>query len=172
MVPQLTPARTHTDSPLMHQPLSAPLRPSPAMNYLHSIYMSKGLIKNDDLLFTLSVFMTEPIRFMQLYEWRSMNEMEVCALGSFWKSIGDAMGIDYSEMERHGKWKDGIDFYEDIYKWSKERAIREMVPARSNNALAEATIPILLWYVPGFLMTAAREVLYTLMGDRMRDAFL
>jgi len=79
------------------------------MNHLHAPYIAAGRISNDDLLYTLSVCITEPIRFINLYEWRRLNELEMCALGVFWKSLGDAMRIEYrgflardSWVRRHG----------------------------------------------------------------------
>ncbi|KAE9987389.1 hypothetical protein EG327_003835 [Venturia inaequalis] len=50
------------------------------MNYLHSLYQKKNLISNDDMLYTLSLFATEPCRWVNRYEWRQMTEMETCAM--------------------------------------------------------------------------------------------
>jgi len=51
------------------------------MNYIHGRYAKK--ISNDDLLFTLSVFITEPIDFVAKYEWREMTDTEKNALATF-----------------------------------------------------------------------------------------
>jgi hypothetical protein len=49
------------------------------MNYIHSKYQKAGKISQDDLLYTLSVFVTEPITWVGKYEWRSMTENgEMC----------------------------------------------------------------------------------------------
>src|SRR5687767_7475550 len=69
------------------------------MNYLHGPYLKSGKITNDDLLYTLSVFITEPISWINRFEWRQVTDLEICALGTFWKSIGDAMSIDYSDLK-------------------------------------------------------------------------
>ncbi len=61
------------------------------MNYIHSGYQRAGKISNEDLLYTLSVFITEPISWIAKYEWRELTDMEICAIGTFWKSIGDSM---------------------------------------------------------------------------------
>jgi len=50
------------------------------MNYIHSMYQKSGLISNDDLLYTLSLFAVEPERWINRFEWRSLTEMELCAL--------------------------------------------------------------------------------------------
>lgn len=91
------------------------------MNYIHSIYQKSGKISIDDLLYTLSVFITEPITWVEKYEWRPMTEMEVCAIATFWKSIGDAMGIEYVDRLARAEWADGLDFYEDIKNWALVR---------------------------------------------------
>lgn len=145
------------------------------MNFLHNVYASKGLISNSDFLYVLSVFITEPIRFMALYEWRPLNEMEVCALGVFWRSMGDAMGMDFGApggLSRAGQWKDGIDFVDDISTWAKAYEIEHMKPARSNRGPAGELVPMLIYYVPRPLKGFATEVVYTLMGERVREAFM
>jgi hypothetical protein len=49
------------------------------MNYLHGRYQKAGKISNDDMLFTLSLFVTEVERWARLYEWRQLTLMEICA---------------------------------------------------------------------------------------------
>jgi len=43
------------------------------MNWLHSRYD----ISNDDMLYTLSVFVTCPQRWLERFEWRELTELEV-----------------------------------------------------------------------------------------------
>jgi hypothetical protein len=43
------------------------------MNWLHSRYD----IANDDMLYTLSVFVTCPQRWLERFEWRGLTELEV-----------------------------------------------------------------------------------------------
>lgn len=49
------------------------------MNYLHSRYQKAGKISNDDMLYTLSLFVLEVERWVGLYEWRSLTPLEICA---------------------------------------------------------------------------------------------
>jgi hypothetical protein len=51
------------------------------VNYIHSGYQKAGKISNADMLYTLSVFITEPITWVKKYEWREMTDMELCAIG-------------------------------------------------------------------------------------------
>jgi hypothetical protein len=50
------------------------------MNYLHSRYQKAGKISNDDMMYTLSLFVTEVDRWVGLYEWRTLTDMENCAM--------------------------------------------------------------------------------------------
>ncbi|ROT36297.1 hypothetical protein SODALDRAFT_335389 [Sodiomyces alkalinus F11] len=143
------------------------------MNYLHSPYKAAGRISNEDFLYTLAVAVLEPIRFIRLYEWRPLTDMEVCALGTFWKSIGDAMEIEYhGHLAGAGAWRDGIEFVEDIAAWAKSYETDVMKPADSNVQPSRQLLKMMIWHVPRFAKPFAEEVFYTLMGDRVRDAFL
>lgn len=143
------------------------------MNYLHSSFKAAGQISNADFLYTLSVCVTEPVRFMRLYEWRPLNEMEVNAIGSFWKTLGDAMDIEYKGyLRRAGEWRDGVEFAEDITEWAAQYERDAMRPAETNRAMGGELMRLLTYHVPGFLQPFVEEVLTVLMGDRLRDAFL
>jgi hypothetical protein len=48
------------------------------MNYLHSHYK----ISNDDFLYTLSVFVTSPQRWIEKWEWRPLTELEIAVSSS------------------------------------------------------------------------------------------
>lgn len=142
------------------------------MNYIHSGYQKAGKISNHDLLYTLSVFITEPIAWVEKYEWRKMNDMEICAIGAFWKSIGDAMEIDYKGRLEHTQWTDGLQFYEDISAWAEVYAEKYMVPAASNKKTADELVPLLLFYVPERYKAAASAIVGVLMGNRLRAAMM
>ena len=43
------------------------------MNFLHSHYA----ISNDDMLYTLSVFVVTPQRWIEKYEWRPLTDLEL-----------------------------------------------------------------------------------------------
>lgn len=141
------------------------------MNTLHDKYKKAGKISNADFLYTLAVCVTEPIKFINSYEWRRLNDMEVNAIGCFWKSLGDAMGIEYRGYLSQDIWKDGIEFVEDITAWAKRYEVEAMKPAKSNIALASALMDMLLYHVPSFARPFTQEVVTVLMGERVRDAF-
>lgn len=128
---------------------------------------------DDDMLYTLSVFVTEPVIWTARFEWREMTPMEVCAIGTFWKSIGDAMDIDYHPLSKHEKgWKDGIDFYNDIKDWAEEYEMKEMVPAKTNKTVADETVALLLYWTPKSFRETALKVITAIMSDRLRNAMV
>ena len=142
------------------------------MNWLHSKYIASGQISNTDLLYTLSVFIIEPERFIRLYEWRSLNEMELCAFGVFWKSVGDAMGIQYKGYLTKPQWESGLDFVHDITQWAKAYEVTAFVPSTVSAKPANALIPMMSYWVPTPMKAFVRECVLVLLGDRVRDAFL
>ncbi|GAP82441.2 putative dephospho- kinase [Rosellinia necatrix] len=143
------------------------------VNFLHSKYVREGTISNADLLYTLSVFVLEPGRFARRYEWRALNEVERCAYGVFWKAIGDAMGIEYAGLlARHGAWRDGIDWVDDIEEWARRYEADHMKPSPVANKPARALIPMLTYWLPWFAKPFAEEAICVLMGDRVREAFM
>jgi len=142
------------------------------MNYLHSPHIKAGQISNADLLYTLSVFITEPISWIKQYEWRSLTDMEIAAFGTFWKSIGDAMEITYKGYLLRDSWKDGIEFYEDIKAWAHQYEIEHMVPAQTNKKTADELVPLLLFYTPLFTRPFLTQVVGVMMGERLRDSMM
>ncbi len=74
--------------------------------------------------------------------------MEVNAIGTFWKSIGDAMDIEYKGYLSKDSWKDGIEFAEDITAWAKSYEVEAMKPAKTNRALCQPLLDMLIHLVP------------------------
>jgi hypothetical protein len=144
------------------------------MNYIHSGYQASGKISHDDLLYTLSVFMTEPVRWVSRYEWRDFTPMEICAVGTFWKGMADSMGIDYQSRLKQGKsgWRDGLEFWEDVAQWARAYEERCMVPAVSNKKTGDETANLLLHLVPLKLRPYAMKVITVVMEDRLRRSMM
>ncbi|KAL9007192.1 MAG: hypothetical protein Q9188_000126 [Gyalolechia gomerana] len=143
------------------------------MNYIHSLYQKSGAIRNDDMLFTLSLFALEPVRWIERYEWRKLEDFEQCALGVFWKSIGDAMGISYEKLRTAKEgWRDGLNWLEDLAEWSQRYEKENMLPHIDNKKTADETVAILLWGVPKGLKPFGEQVVSALMDDRLRTAMV
>ncbi|KAF2463132.1 uncharacterized protein BDR25DRAFT_298370 [Lindgomyces ingoldianus] len=143
------------------------------MNFLHGMYQKSGKISNDDLLYTLSLFILEVERWVRMYEWRAFTPMELCAFGTLWKSIGDAMGITWEALANgQSGFKDGLQFVEDLRLWSDAYEKRNMVPNKWNHQLAEETIAILLCNAPRSMKPAGKQAVVTLMDERLRRAMI
>ncbi|KAH7028366.1 hypothetical protein B0J12DRAFT_714139 [Macrophomina phaseolina] len=143
------------------------------MNYLHSLYRNSGKISNDDLLYTLALFALEPKNWVNRYEWRKLSELEICAIGTFWKSIGDAMEISYEALpgSKNG-WKNGIQWFEEVEEWSTAYEKQCMVPHPDNKKTADETTAMLLYDAPKSLHPAGFKVVSALMDDRLRKAMM
>lgn len=145
------------------------------MNFIHSHYQRSGKILDDDMLYTLSLFALEPIRWIARYEWRELDEFEKAAVGTFWKGVGDAMGVKFDKLKGGGKgggWTDGLQWLEEVEEWAQAYEKRCMVPDENNRKTAEQTVTILLWTVPQFLKPYGKKIVSVLMDDRLRKAMM
>ncbi|KAK2875008.1 hypothetical protein FQN49_001870 [Arthroderma sp. PD_2] len=143
------------------------------MNNIHQTYQRAGQILNDDLLYTLGLFAYLPVRWVGKYDWRELTDMEKCALGTFWKDIGDCMEIDYSDLPSSKTgWKDGLHWLEEVIEWGDRYEQRNMVPCVSNQRVALSAIDIILYTIPGFLRPLATKMIFALLEDRMIKALM
>lgn len=141
--------------------------------FLHQGYRASGKILEDDMLYTLSLFATEPIRFVETYEWRCMSEMERCAVGTYWKSLGDALDISFEKLPS-GKtgFRDGIHWLEEISTWSQEYERAHMKPHPRNKEIADKTIDVLVYNLPGFMKPLGVYLVSFFMDDRLLNAMM
>lgn len=140
-------------------------------NFLHAPYRQSGKISNADMLYVLFESMYQPVRFMRLYEWREMSDMEVAAVATFWKYIGEMMEIDYEAELGKKEWKDGIEFMEDVERWAIEYENKHLGPSPEIGKLGTVLVELLLSAYPKFSREPGYKILMVLMGERMRDAF-
>jgi hypothetical protein len=143
------------------------------LNYLHGVYRQSGQILDDDMLYTLSLFAIEPIKWIERYDWRKLTDVEKCAMGTFVKSMGDAMLIDYAKLPSGKRgFTDGIQWLEEIWQWAEEYEVRKMVPHKDNHQTANETTGILLFALPNALKAIGKNAVCALMDDRLRSAMM
>lgn len=143
------------------------------MNYIHSVYQNAGKIKNDEMLYILSLFAINPIKWVKRFEWRELNDMEKCAMATYWKSIGDDMKIDYSPLPSCSSgWMDGLHWLEEIWAWSEAYEEKSMVSHEANGAVGEASLDITVWKVPNALKPLARHAVASILDERLREALM
>lgn len=141
--------------------------------FLHTGYRASGKILEDDMLYTLSLFAIEPVRFVEMFEWRSMTDLERCAIGTYWKSLGDALGISFEALPS-GKtgFRDGLQFLEEITVWSHDYEERCMKPDETNRAVADKTMDVLVYGMPKFVQPMGVKFASCMMDERLRKAML
>ncbi|KAI9928851.1 hypothetical protein ASPWEDRAFT_348221 [Aspergillus wentii DTO 134E9] len=139
--------------------------------YMHSGYRASGKILDDDMLYTLGLFAIQPVRFVESYEWRKMTDLERCAMGTFWKSVGDGLDISYDKLPS-GKtgFRDGVQWLEEIAAWSDEYEAQNMVPHPANRETADQTTPVILYMVPKPLEQFGLKFVSFMMDERLRKA--
>lgn len=141
--------------------------------FLHSGYRASGKILDSDMLYTLALFALEPIKFIKRFEWRELSDLERCAIGTFWKSAGDALGIPFDKLPS-GKsgFSDGLQWLEEISAWSVEYEKKYMVPDIKNRETADQTTAILVYMLPKALHPVGLQFVSYMMDDRLRKAML
>ncbi|KAL4941957.1 hypothetical protein BDV06DRAFT_170965 [Aspergillus oleicola] len=141
--------------------------------FLHVGYRSSGKILEPDMLYTLSLFALEPIRFIDMFEWRSLTDLEQCAIGTYWKSLGDALEISFADLPSgpHG-FRDGLHFLEELYAWSLKYEEDYMKPSPSNKEVADKTMDVLVYTLPRLFKSVGVKFASCVMDDRLREAMM
>lgn len=120
------------------------------MNESHAHYT----IPNDDFLFVLWTFIEFPIRWTSTSAHRPMTDHEQRAWFSFWRGIGERMGLrDVPHT------KAALDAF--VREYSKVH----MVPDPASARVAEATMDILRGWLPDALRPLAAPIVYCLLDE-------
>ncbi|EST07852.1 protein of unknown function DUF2236 [Kalmanozyma brasiliensis GHG001] len=127
------------------------------VNYLHGRWKSK--ISNDDLLYTLSTFIIEPAKWIDRYEWRPLSALEKEALFALFYHIGRCMGI-----------ADIPETLDELMEWSVTYEKNYMRFQECNKEVADHTTNLLMYALPSCLHGFARNLVSSLMDDRLREA--
>ena len=126
------------------------------MNEMHSRYR----ISNDDMLYVLSTFVVEPVRWLERFGKRAMTGIERDASVQYYRALGHKMGItdippDFAAFERFQR------TYEDTH----------FDYADSNAEIGALTRDLLLsMYVPRFLVPLGRPAVHAFCDPPLRRA--
>ncbi len=127
------------------------------MNQMHSRYP----ITNDEMLYVLSTFIYEPIRWIERYGWRASTKNEKLASFYFYREVGKRMNI-----------KDIPEDYHTFEQFNTDYERRNFRYAPSNRAVGDATCNLFLgFYLPKPLWPLGRTFLYAMMDEPLLDAF-
>jgi len=129
------------------------------VNWLHSHYQ----ISNGEYLFTLSLFILEPIKWAKQFGWRELSPLECQAFFVFWKEIGKRMNI-----------KDIPETLEDFMRFHIAYSEENMIPNTTNRDVAGYTIDELLHSVPTTfgIKALATRILICILDEPIRVSMM
>jgi hypothetical protein len=123
------------------------------MNQQHGHYT----IPNDEMLYTLSTFIYEPIRWNARFGWRKLTEQEKLATYYGWCEIGRRMNI-----------KNIPTSYEAFERFNEDYERTQFRYTNNNQQLAEVTRNLMLsWVLPKALWPVGAPFIHALLDDRM-----
>lgn len=126
------------------------------MNAMHGAYR----IANDDMLYVLSTFVFEPIRWIERFGWRKLTGTERQHIFCYYADLGGRMGIEGIPDDIAG-----FEVFNRRYEAGNFRY------AKSNARIARATMDLLLgFYLPRPLWHIGRPVLRSMMDPPLLDA--
>ncbi|KZT32413.1 hypothetical protein SISSUDRAFT_1055557 [Sistotremastrum suecicum HHB10207 ss-3] len=128
------------------------------INYIHRLYPT---ITNEEFLYTLALFVFEPISWINRFEWRKVTQFECEAFFILWVELGRRMGIQNIP-----------DSLADLETWRNEYEEKHMKPSPINQEVASHTITLLLHDVPPVLKPLGRRIIYSLLETRLREAMM
>ncbi|KAH8664483.1 hypothetical protein BX600DRAFT_481562 [Xylariales sp. PMI_506] len=126
------------------------------LNWMHRQYQ----ISDGDYIHTLCLFVLEPQRWIEKYEWRPMTYLEKVAHFLYWRELGARMGFG------------GIpETIEELAEWKSEYEKTHLYYIKENNMVTEATLNMFLRTTPKFLQGFLRSVFISFIEEKqVREA--
>ncbi len=126
------------------------------MNAIHAAYPD---IQPDDMLFTLAVFVFEPLEWFDRWGYRSTTAKERNGQYHYWRRIGVRMGI-----------KNIPDTIEGLAFWRARFEATRFAYSEDAKVIAEANMAMFLERAPRALRSFGRRCAIALMPERMRTS--
>lgn len=122
------------------------------LNWLHHRYS----ILEGDYVHTLSLFVLEPQRWIERYEWRPMTRLEKVAHFLYWREIGHRMGFG------------GIpETLEELETWKLEYEKTHLYYVPENRTVTDATVDLFLRQSPKFLHGILRSLFVSFIDEKV-----
>ncbi|KAI1439893.1 hypothetical protein F5Y02DRAFT_424805 [Annulohypoxylon stygium] len=164
---------------------------------IHAAYRKAGKVREDDMLYTLAVLATQPVRLINTWEWRRLTDDELSAIGTLYRGLAEAFDIDWqkefadmAEKEKktqaysifddvcvnlihpsNASPETGLSFFHALSAWQQLYEDHAMRHIPANHLLASTAVDLLLWGVPGQgLKQVTTKFLVALMDDPLRVA--
>lgn len=126
------------------------------INEMHGAYR----ISNADMLYVLTTFVVEPVRWLDRFGRRPMTRKERDAWTNYHRALGGRMGIDEIPAS-----------FESIVAYGRAYEAAHFRYADSNAEIAEATRDLLLsFYLPKRLVPLGRPIVHALCDPALRAA--
>lgn len=139
------------------------------MNYLHSRYRKAGKILDADLLHTLGSAVVELFWIVDRKEWRPLSEVEKCAIGIFYKNLGEDMEIPYTLLpSSQTGWDNGLHFTEELRDWTIRYEDEVAKPQPTNDQYVRVYVDSVTSSMPKIATTTLRKVISSDLDDTMR----
>ncbi|OTA81806.1 hypothetical protein M434DRAFT_401234 [Hypoxylon sp. CO27-5] len=129
------------------------------LNWMHGRYASR--IVRTDYVHTLALFVLEPARWIDRYDWRALTRLEKVAYFVYWRELARRMGFDNLMPET----------LEALEEWKQDYEAKHMYFIPENRMVAEATVDLFLRSVPRFLHGFMRTLFVSFIDEKpVRDA--
>ncbi|UPK76256.1 DUF2236 domain-containing protein [Nocardioidaceae bacterium SCSIO 66511] len=126
------------------------------VNQMHRAYD----ISDDDMRYVLATFVVTPVRWIDEYGWRQLRPVEVEATTTYYRRLGELMGIR-DIPETYDGFAELLDDYERTHFAYDEGA----------RAVADATLDLLCSFYPRRARSVVRTFALSVMDDQLRSAF-
>jgi hypothetical protein len=127
------------------------------MNQMHARFS----ITHEDSLYVLSTFIFEPIRWLERFGWRPLEEKEKQAFYYY-----------YTELGRYMNLKNIPEEYKSFEKFNLQYEKQYFVYAQSNHDVAASTRDLFLsFFLPKFMWPLGKPFIYAMIDEPMRKAF-
>jgi hypothetical protein len=125
------------------------------LHRIHSLYR----IRNDDYIYTLSVFVVDPVEFIDRHGWRATTAGERHALFTLYRRLAERMRV-----------RDLPDSYDAIARWRREYEAREQRYTSEGEAVARGLLKALTASVPAISAARLEEIVTCFITERTRTA--
>ncbi|KAL2844773.1 hypothetical protein BJY01DRAFT_263833 [Aspergillus pseudoustus] len=125
------------------------------MNWIHRQYGER--ISNADMIHTFALFVLEPLRWIDRFEWRPLSQVERVAVFVYWREIALRMGMEGLPRT-----------LDELGVWAEEYERTHMYFAESNKACVEATLGLYVRFLPARWQRFGRWVGAALIEPRVR----
>ncbi|KAI8096668.1 uncharacterized protein BX664DRAFT_324573 [Halteromyces radiatus] len=140
----------------IHQQFHRQTLATERLNEIHGKYP----IRNGDYLYTISLFLSEPIRWINAFEWRELDIREINAIFRVWHDIGVDMKIQDMPSTK-----------ESLLKFKEDYEVKEIRYSPNNWKCAEPTIKHLLTRLPRMIWPIVYATVPCLLEKREIDGF-